>query len=72
MRFTDIRLDESELALIEQRIREYDEKVYGGTMGAHQKSTLRAKLTREYKEGVWDNRDYLEADEGEPPKGAIW
>jgi hypothetical protein len=73
MRFTDIVLDESELAQIETEIETYNQKVYGGTMEASSKRLLRQKLMQEYKEGVWANRDYVYGqDEGEPPKGAQW
>lgn len=71
-KFSDIVLDEEDRAYIEARIEKYDKEVYGGTMEAHSKSVLRRQLEREVKEGIWAGRDYLDADAGEPPKGASW
>jgi hypothetical protein len=72
MKFSDIKLSEADLAEIEAKILEHSENVYGGEMSSHSKATLRQKLIREMKEGIWSDRDYTEADEGEPPKGVVW
>lgn len=61
---------------IEQQVEEYNRKVYDGDMPIEAKQTYRSMLRRELREdekwGEISNRDYLDADHGEAPKGAEW
>lgn len=72
MKFSDITLSDEDMAEIERKIEEYNTNVYRGTMEPRTKRLLRQKLVREMKEGIWADRDYSPADEGEAPKGAQW
>jgi hypothetical protein len=72
-RFGDIVLSEGELLEIEVKVAEVERTTYTGEMPAHNKAELRRVLTRQMKEGIWSNRDYVYGqDEGEPPRGANW
>lgn len=71
-KFTDIKLDEADLAYIEAQLEEYNLRVYGGDMDAHSRRVYRDMLTREFKENVWQQRDYTYGrDEGLDYKGDV-
>lgn len=57
---------------VERNVAEYERDVYEGAMPVENKSVLRAQLRKEYRFNEWEARDYLPADNGEPPKGANW
>lgn len=66
-KFTDIVLDDKDMEKIEGDIGAYNKKI---PLDPHSKSTLRQKLIREYKEGLWESRDYIYGvDEGLDYKG---
>lgn len=69
MKFTDIILDENDMEQIEAMV---EEKSQFLGLDAHSRSTYRQQLINEFREGIWSNRDYLESDAGEAPKGANW
>lgn len=52
---------------IEEAIKEYDERVYGGTMDAHSKSVLRAMKMKEHEFWEREQADFIRGfDDGEP------
>lgn len=65
-KFTDIVLDELELAQIEDLISKVEKAQYENSMPSHNKAILRDKLTKDFKEGIWSNRDVINGyDSGE-------
>lgn len=63
----------NEIQLTDEQREEIDTIVAArNDLDAHNKQTLRLVLTREMKQGLWAQRDYLEADNGEPPRNAVW
>ncbi len=69
MKFTDIVLDETDMAQIEAMV---EEKSLLLDLDAHSRGIERQRLISEAKEGIWADRDYSPADEGEAPKGSNW
>ena len=67
MRYEDIELTDEQREEINAIVAARDD------LDAHNKQTLRLVLIKEYKQGIWSNRDYVYGqDEGEAPKGANW
>lgn len=58
---------------IEERIKDYNQRIYQGTMTAHQKEVLRDVWEKEDTFWELEGRDYVYGhDEGHPPMGAKW
>lgn len=58
---------------IENKIREYEARVYPEGMSAHSKAVLRDMLEKEDRFWTYFDRDHVPGkDDGEPPKGAEW
>jgi hypothetical protein len=76
MKFSDIVLTDDELDSIQvelEALNQTYEAAHGFAMSKGEKTLTRQRLIRDFKEGVWANRDYVYGqDEGEPPKGAEW
>jgi hypothetical protein len=75
MRFSDIVLTDDELDGIATELEAANqvyEAAHGFPMSKGERTLTRQRLIRDFKEGVWANRDYTPADEGEAPKGAEW
>jgi hypothetical protein len=75
MRFSDIVLTDDELDAIQVELEALNQKyeeTHGFPMSKGERTLTRQRLIREFKDGVWANRDWSPADVGEPPKGAEW
>lgn len=75
MKFSDIVLTEAELDEVQVAIEAADalyQEAHGFPMSKGERTLTRQRLIRDFKEGVWANRDYSPADEGEAPKGSEW
>lgn len=74
MRFSDIVLTDAELdevqVALEAASKEY-EAAHGFPMGKGERTITRQRLIRDFKEGIWANRDYSYGwDEGVGERGA--
>jgi hypothetical protein len=72
MKFSDIILSDAELDDVQAALEAADkayEATHGFPMGKGERTLTRARLIREFKEGVWANRDYTPADEGMEMRG---
>ena len=52
---------------IEEEIKEYNHKVYGGEMPAHNKAVLRSLIEKENK--FWDDEPFREDNNNTPAEG---
>lgn len=67
MKFSDIKLDEQDAKFVQNLFNAKEDEyelLHGFKMSPSERYLARKNIVNDFKNGIWDNRDYSEADSG--------